>query len=225
MTQKKILLKTKNCKKKAVAGAIIAASALLAVNGYTYTQEQHVKLIQQQQEADELKEHINDLNNHIDSLNNKINQMEKEKVESEKQIKSLKHAAQSASNNSTQHHGGISVSKNAMNVEVTAYDLSEASCGKAPGQRGYGVTATGFNLSGHTLESARAIAVDPRIIPLGSRVKIKFTDNDMQKYNGIYTAVDTGSAIKGNRIDIFAGDGARNVAMHIGRRAAKLELV
>ena len=39
----------------------------------------------------------------------------------------------------------------------------------------------------------RTIAVDPRIIPLGSKVEI----------NGrIYIAEDTGGAIKGNRIDM-----------------------
>lgn len=42
------------------------------------------------------------------------------------------------------------------------------------------------------------IAVDPSVIPLGSRVYIKYPDG-----HGVYaTAEDTGGAIKGNRIDI-----------------------
>lgn len=42
------------------------------------------------------------------------------------------------------------------------------------------------------------IAVDPRVIPLGSRVFIKFPDG-----HGVYAiAEDTGGAIKGNRIDV-----------------------
>lgn len=42
------------------------------------------------------------------------------------------------------------------------------------------------------------IAVDPRVIPLGSRVYIEFPDGQ-----GMYAvAEDTGGAIKGNRIDI-----------------------
>lgn len=42
------------------------------------------------------------------------------------------------------------------------------------------------------------IAVDPRVIPLGSRVYIEFADG-----HGVYaTAEDTGGAIKGDRIDI-----------------------
>jgi 3D (Asp-Asp-Asp) domain-containing protein len=42
------------------------------------------------------------------------------------------------------------------------------------------------------------IAVDPRVIPLGSRVLIKFPDG-----HTVYAiAEDTGGAIKGNRIDV-----------------------
>jgi 3D (Asp-Asp-Asp) domain-containing protein len=42
------------------------------------------------------------------------------------------------------------------------------------------------------------IAVDPRVIPLGSSVYIKYPDG-----HGVYAvAEDTGGAIKGNRIDI-----------------------
>lgn len=107
-----------------------------------------------------------------------------------------------------------------MDVVVTAYDLSEASCNKGPSHPAYGLTATGRSLAGHTLESARAIAVDPNVIPLGSKVRIKFKDADMEQYNGIYTACDTGGAIRGNRIDLFAGEGAHSLAMSIGRREA-----
>lgn len=42
------------------------------------------------------------------------------------------------------------------------------------------------------------VAVDPTVIPLGSRVYIQFADG-----HGVYAqAEDTGGAIKGNRIDI-----------------------
>lgn len=112
-----------------------------------------------------------------------------------------------------------------MNVTVTAYDLSPQSCGKAPGSAGYGITATGISLAGHSLESARAIAVDPSVIPLGSKVRIKFRDEDMKQYNGIYTAVDTGGAINGNHIDLFAGEGSYDLCMAIGRREARITVL
>lgn len=93
---------------------------------------------------------------------------------------------------------------------VTCYDLSVQSCGKPIGSKGYGITASGFDLTGHTWETARAIAVDPKVIPLGSKVEITFIDEDYSKYNSTYTAVDTGSAIKGNKIDFFLGDFNQN---------------
>ena len=46
---------------------------------------------------------------------------------------------------------------------------------------------------GTTMTPYRTIAVDPRIIPLGSKVEIK---------GKTYVAEDTGGAIKGNRIDM-----------------------
>lgn len=42
------------------------------------------------------------------------------------------------------------------------------------------------------------IAVDPRVIPLGSKVRIEFPDG----HSTYAVAEDTGGAIKGNRIDI-----------------------
>lgn len=62
-------------------------------------------------------------------------------------------------------------------------------CGKSPSDRGYGLTA-----SGTIATSGRTIAVDKRVIPIGSEVEI----------NGkVYIAEDTGSGIVGNTIDIF----------------------
>lgn len=93
----------------------------------------------------------------------------------------------------------------------------------------YGITASGVSLKGQTLESARAIAVDPRMIPLGAKVKLQFDDPQWQHLNGIYTAVDTGGAIQGNRIDLFFGDfqssSPSDEAMDFGRRTAKLTVL
>lgn len=50
------------------------------------------------------------------------------------------------------------------------------------------------------------IAVDPRVIPLGSKVLVLFHDDAHKQYNGIYTARDTGGRIKGNIIDLYMGD-------------------
>jgi 3D (Asp-Asp-Asp) domain-containing protein len=71
---------------------------------------------------------------------------------------------------------------------ITSYDLSYASCEKWPTSRGYGKTRNGTDLRGHSWQTARAIAVDPTVIPLGKRVLIKFVDIKYKEFDGIYTA-------------------------------------
>lgn len=95
--------------------------------------------------------------------------------------------------------------KNSQTFIATAYDLSVQSCGKPIGHPQYGITSNGTNLAGKTREQAMSIAVDPNVIPLGSQVKITFPE-PYTHFNGIYTANDTGGAIKGKKIDIFMGD-------------------
>ena len=61
-------------------------------------------------------------------------------------------------------------------------------------------------------KEGRTIAVDPRVIPFGTLVYIEGF--------GYRIAEDTGSAIKGNRIDIFMLD--YNRALKLGRPKAKV---
>jgi 3D (Asp-Asp-Asp) domain-containing protein len=74
---------------------------------------------------------------------------------------------------------------NQITVEATAYTANCTGCS--------GITKTGVNLK--TNPDAKVIAVDPSVIPLGSKVYV-------EGY-GYATAEDTGGAIKGNRIDVF----------------------
>jgi 3D (Asp-Asp-Asp) domain-containing protein len=110
--------------------------------------------------------------------------------------------------------------ENPQVFECTAYDLSYQSCQKDPDHPLFGITASGKSLKNHTRESAMAIAVDPKVIPMGSKVLIVFRDKTREKYSGIYKAVDTGGAIQGKRIDVFFGDFGANIsseAMRFGR--------
>ena len=66
-----------------------------------------------------------------------------------------------------------------------AYCPCTACCGKYAS----GITATGTKAA-----EGRTIAVDPKVIPLGSKVKINGHE---------YIAEDTGGGIKGNKLDIF----------------------
>ena len=89
---------------------------------------------------------------------------------------------------------------------ATSYDLSVDSCGKRPEHSQYGVTRSGFSLKGMSRTEAMSIAVDPNVIPLGTQVHVEFLDAEYSHFTGVYTARDTGGAIKGKIIDIFMGD-------------------
>ncbi len=94
----------------------------------------------------------------------------------------------------------IKTSKKKLNMKATAYDLSIKSCQKPPDHPAYGITHTGTRAS-----AGRTIAVDPSVIPLKSKVYISFPE-EYKYLNGIYFAEDTGSLIKGYKIDVFFGE-------------------
>jgi len=116
-----------------------------------------------------------------------------------------------------------------MEFTVTGYDLSFNSCQKSRGSKGYGITASGFDLRGHTIYSARVISVDPSIIPLGSKVRLTFKEDKYKKYDNIYVSRDTGGAITGMRIDLFVGDfkssQASKFAKDFGATQAYIEII
>jgi uncharacterized protein YabE (DUF348 family) len=76
------------------------------------------------------------------------------------------------------------------NVTLTAYSAGVASTGKSEGDAGYGMTYTGTKVS-----EGRTIAVDPSVIPLGWWVYIEGI--------GFRRAEDTGSAVNGQKIDVY----------------------
>lgn len=82
-----------------------------------------------------------------------------------------------------------------MQLEATAYCACYKCCGKWPGNKWYGITATG------TRAKVGTIAVDPRVIPLGTKVYVEGLFG-AENY-GYATAEDTGGAIKGNIIDLY----------------------
>lgn len=95
---------------------------------------------------------------------------------------------------------GISCTKT-FTVEATAYCPCARCCGKSDG-----ITATGMRAG------KGVIAVDPRVIPLGSRVYVTGY--------GAAVAADTGGAIRGNRIDVcFPSHGK---ALRWGRRTVQI---
>lgn len=58
--------------------------------------------------------------------------------------------------------------------------------------------------SGTTCKEGRTVAVDPSVIPVGTKIYI---ENDPLGGDGYYVAEDTGWGVDGHHIDIFAEDG------------------
>lgn len=99
------------------------------------------------------------------------------------------------------------------NFVATAYCICYDCCGKTPEHPAYGITA-----SGKRATPGRTVAVDPYIVPLGSTVIVKV---DGKEYE--YIAEDTGSAIKGNKVDICYE--SHEQAKQFGRRIVEVKVI
>ncbi|TMW69966.1 ubiquitin-like domain-containing protein [Alteribacter natronophilus] len=99
-------------------------------------------------------------------------------------------SSQGSSGGSSSSDSGSSGGGSWQTFEATAYTADCSGCS--------GITATGINLRENP--DAKVVAVDPSVIPLGSRVEIRGY--------GTYVAGDTGGAIQGRKIDIFMPSGA-----------------
>lgn len=92
-----------------------------------------------------------------------------------------------------------------MTVEATAYTAYCTGCS--------GTTANGTDLRANP--NLKVIAVDPRVIPLGTKVWV-------EGY-GEAVAADTGGAIKGNKIDVFIPSKAG--AYEWGRKSVTIKIL
>lgn len=82
-----------------------------------------------------------------------------------------------------------------LDVKATAYTASLKDTGKAPGHPLFGITATGIKAK------KGVIAVDPKVIPLYTRVYVEILGSTPDY--GYAVAADVGGAIKGNKIDLY----------------------
>jgi len=90
-------------------------------------------------------------------------------------------------------------------MNATAYTAGCSGCS--------GITATGINLKANP--NMKVVAVDPSVIPLGSRVWV-------EGY-GEAIAGDTGGSISGNRIDVHVPN--KSAAYSFGRRTVKVKVL
>lgn len=97
------------------------------------------------------------------------------------------------------------------NFKLTAY----CSCKKCCGRWSPEVTGkASFTESGTNPKQGRTVAVDKRVIPLGTKILIDGKE---------YIAEDTGSAVKGNHIDIYFD--SHKEAYRFGTQRGEVEIV
>ena len=116
--------------------------------------------------------------------------------------------------------------------EVTALDskyvarlatLRETTALPIPGSR-LAFTATAYckglvTASGVAVQSG-VVAADPELLPVGSVIEV---DSLPQKYNGIYTVMDTGPAVQGRQVDVYMW--SCNEALAFGRKPIHLTVL
>ena len=201
---------------------------------YEKLNEMKEELVFNKEELDEKKEEtaqqkavldkkLSDLKSTLATNQNKLNEINaeeeaKKQAEANKQAEAKKQAEankQAEAKETTVASSSVSSSKNSSTETVTTTNTgswvtfeSTAYSYKEPGLTSK--TATGVNL----LSNSRVVAVDPRVIPLGSLVEVEGM--------GVYLAADTGGAIKGKRIDVHFSDlaevskwGRRNVRVRV----------
>jgi 3D (Asp-Asp-Asp) domain-containing protein len=73
----------------------------------------------------------------------------------------------------------------------------------------------GYGLEDYVLKPFRSVAVDPKVVPIPSRVYIPAALNmplpDGTLHDGIFEAIDIGAAIQDKRIDMFTSYGDQSV--------------
>ena len=137
-------------------------------------------------ECDELKAVNNTLNTTIAEQTYAINNLQAEKSNLVNQVYELTEQNKKLEQKTTSKQQSTVTSGAGLGkFKITAYCNCSKCCGKWAG----GPTA-----SGTMPQAGRTIAVDPKVIPLGSKVIID---------GHTYIAEDTGSAIKGNKIDMY----------------------
>jgi 3D (Asp-Asp-Asp) domain-containing protein len=93
---------------------------------------------------------------------------------------------------------------------------------EAPAAASQAYVATAYSLAGRTASGRPVgkgiIAADPRVLPLGTRVRL-----DAGPYSGEYLVADSGGAVKGRKIDVWVP--SNREACRFGRRNIKLTVL
>ena len=106
--------------------------------------------------------------------------------------------------------------------------LAEACAGRVrpsgSGDTGSSFIATAYCTGRRTASGARptrdTVAADLAVLPMGTRIRVSGL---AEPYNGLYVVKDTGSQIRGRRIDLYIHD--CDEAVRFGRRSARVSVI
>lgn len=173
------------------------------------TEKQHtdevVKLEKEVKDSkSKIKEKESDLNAKKKELDDFLDEYKEYKDKTNKQLKEAKDEVKKQKAVASRGKQA----KKTFTVEATAYTSTCEGCS--------GITKTGVNVKDKT---PNIIAVDPKVIPLGSKVEIIYGGKRL----GYFTAEDTGGDIKGYRIDILTK--TEKDAYKFGRKQVTLRIL
>lgn len=177
-----------------------------------HKRSQEIVELHSQVKAMELKttNAMNELDSVIQSMKEQQTKAENHITELENNNAKLKREVERLGKQAQQ----VSTVKSSNKEEASDWVSFEASAYTAKCKGCTGITSTGKNIRNQSVDH-KVIAVDPNVIPLGSLVEV-------QGY-GTFTALDTGGAIKGHKVDILHQ--TYKSATDFGRRTVKIRII
>ena len=149
------------------------------------------------------------------------------KSQNNKEVKEVKAAAvnENTANNTVEQKNDTAVSETSQNNTATKPEENtqkEETTASNNNNTGRLMTVNATAYAGHTITATGTtpkwgtIAVDPSVIPYGTKVYIP-------KFDMVFTAEDCGGAIKGNKIDIFMNNEAD--CNNFGRQNIEIQIL
>jgi len=185
----------------------------------TQTIEKYERAIKQSEQDNKwLRQEVSNLNTKVDIIEESRQELSDKLAKSNVKFDTLWNSLDPESKKkfdiiqSQQKHTDRGSERKTYTMKATSYSVTIEDCGKLDG----------ITFSGRKVKEKWTVAVDPRIIPLGSVLYIEFPD-PLSHMNGYYRAQDIGGAIKGMDVDIFIDDVKE--AKRFGVRTVKVTVV
>ena len=157
--------------------------------------------------------------NNDESTSNKVIEKNEETTQNSKDVINNKEENKEQVETNTFANEPPTEYKKVLEAKATAYCLCKKCCGKSETHPEYGVTASGLKIIPGT--NMKVIAVDPNVIPLGTKVYVEGL-NGAADY-GYALAADTGSAINSLKVDLYMD--THEKAYQWGRKSVKVYVV